>query len=383
MRLGFACSWWHPRKPTWSYTPIGLLDALHRQDGVEIASIDAQRPLAGKAALALAHRLTPKTAWQFGEANRRLQDRKTRRTAEILRCDAVLAMSVLEPGLAIPAFFYQDMGFLFALSQRGRGGASANLLALSRRRFEVLACRERERYAAAAGVFTMGTWFAQWLIEHAGLPPDKVHAVGGGLNAVSARRRVASPDGRHGRLLFVGRDFHRKGGDLAVNAVGKLVAGGEGHYRLTVVGPSDWPLAGEPPPWVSFLGSLPPSGVARLWADHDVFVLPSRFDAYGLALLEARAAGLPCVARREFAMPELVPEGRAGTLVSAEADAQEIAAAIHRVCTNTELFGLVAADADKVARQHSWDTVAGRIVDVTRRTVGLPAPPKLPKASCS
>jgi glycosyltransferase involved in cell wall biosynthesis len=119
---------------------------------------------------------------------------------------------------------------------------------------------------------------------------------------------------------------------------------------------------------------MTPSGVAELWADHDVFVLPSRFEAYGLALLEARAAGLPCIARREFAMPELVPEGRAGTLVPADGGVDEVADAIDAVSRDGDLFAQVAADADEVARENSWSAVAGRILDVTRRTVGVAAP---------
>lgn len=369
LRLGFACAWWQPREPTWSYIPERFLAALRAQEQVAITPIDTQRPLAGKAALALTHRLSSGNAWQHGLINRWLMDYKVHRIAARFPCDAVVAMGLVEPQLSVPTFFYQDMGFSLALAHSKRAGQPSQLQPLSLRRLRGLAVQEQRRYEAAAGVFTMGTWFAQWLIEHHGLSPDKVHPVGGGLNAAPVRRRARRDRHQFYRLLFVGRDFFRKGGDLVVAAVERLRAAGAGPYQLTVVGPATWPLKSEYPDWVDFRGSLPPAEVGKLWASHDMFVLPSRFEAYGLAFLEARAAGLPCVARDAYAMPELVPEGRAGTLVPKDGGVDDIAAAITRLSTNHAVFEAVEADADRVAQENSWDAVATRTLNVIKRVV--------------
>lgn len=369
LRLGYACAWWHPREHSWSYSAAGLLHALRQSEGVVVPLIDAQRPLLGKAVLAAGHKLFSDTGWKYGAANLWLTDRKIERAVARHRCQTVLAVGAVEPLLSVPTFRYQDVGVGFALAYADQQGGqdAAHMPWFSHSRLQALAARERGRHAACAGVFTMGQWYARWLIEQGGLPADKVHPVGGGMNAAPTRRRVPTGNAERRRLLFVGRDFCRKGGDLAVDAVGRLNAAGEGPYRLTVVGPASWPLEGEPPDWVDFRGSLAPAAVAALWAEHDVFVLPSWFEPYGLVFLEARAAGLPCVARRAFAMPELVPEGRAGALVPEQGGVEEVAESIRKVSHDDALFDMVAAEADQVAKESSWSAVAARILEVTRQ----------------
>jgi glycosyltransferase involved in cell wall biosynthesis len=66
---------------------------------------------------------------------------------------------------------------------------------------------------------------------------------------------------------------------------------------------------------VKFLGIR--RDVPRILAASDVFVMSSLWEGLGLVFLEAMAAGLPVVATRVSAIPEVVPHGRAGLLVPA------------------------------------------------------------------
>ncbi|MGI8721959.1 MAG: hypothetical protein ACR2JG_06995, partial [Geodermatophilaceae bacterium] len=188
LSLGFACSWWHPWEPTWSYTPAGLLRALSDRDHLTVTSIPAQRPLAGKAAMRLAYRYS-ETAWQHGRLNRWLTQRSILRDAVRSRTEVVLAMSMTEPVLPVPTFFYQDMGFSVVRAYNDRSGhRSSNLGPVSASRLQVLVDEESDRYRACTGVFTMSHWFARWLTEVVGVSPEKVHVVGGGLNALPVSR---------------------------------------------------------------------------------------------------------------------------------------------------------------------------------------------------
>lgn len=368
VRLGFACAWWEPREPTWSHIPAGLLHGLACQDGVVVTALDGQRPLAGKASLSLLHHASA-NAWQYGVANRWLTDRKISRRARKHSLDAVLAVGEAEPVLPNPTFYYQDMAYAVALSYiNERGPRQPNLPRLSERRLRALADQQGSRYRQCSGVFTMGRWLAEWLKLNGDIPATKVHAVGGGLNAYPIQRATREPHRPRCRLLFVGRDFFRKGGDVAVSAVGQLRTGGAGNFRLTIVGPPEWPLEGQPPDWVDFLGAMPPTDVSKLWARHDLFVLPSWFEPYGLVFLEARAAGLPCIGRRAFAMPELVPD-RAGALVEPEGGAEAVAAAIDGVSRDEAMFDAVESDADMVRRENSWSSVGSRVLSVVRETM--------------
>ena len=77
------------------------------------------------------------------------------------------------------------------------------------------------------------------------------------------------------------------------------------------------------------LGAVPPKRVIELYLASDVFVLPSRFEGYGMALAEAIAHGLPVVSTLAGAIPDTVPPG-AGILVPRD-DAAALARGFRRL----------------------------------------------------
>ncbi len=79
---------------------------------------------------------------------------------------------------------------------------------------------------------------------------------------------------------------------------------------------------------VEFLGELPSEdAVRREFFGADVFCLPSLQESFGLVFLEAMAAGLPIVAARAAAIPEVAPAGEVARLVAGE-DAGALADAL-------------------------------------------------------
>jgi glycosyltransferase involved in cell wall biosynthesis len=85
---------------------------------------------------------------------------------------------------------------------------------------------------------------------------------------------------------------------------------------------------------VRFLGAQSAAEVKTLLAESHFFVLPSKLEAFGIAALEARAAGLPVVAMKEGGVSEFVADGREGLL--AEDDAG-LADALLRLCRDVSL----------------------------------------------
>ena len=98
-------------------------------------------------------------------------------------------------------------------------------------------------------------------------------------------------------MLFLGRDFERKAGPLVVHAFVELRKAAP-ECTLTVAGPDVWPIPGAVPEGVEFRGRLSPGEAAAALSDHDLFVMPSWFEPFGIVFAEALSAGLPCVARR-------------------------------------------------------------------------------------
>jgi glycosyltransferase involved in cell wall biosynthesis len=227
---------------------------------------------------------------------------------------------------------------------------------------------ERRLYQQAAHVFTMGTPAANSVIHSYGVMPERVSVVGGGANfdelpAVAARRSSAPT------VLFVGRDFRRKGGDILFDAF-RSVRTQVPDARLVVAGTDQAPRE----PGVDVLGRVRDrDAVARLYAHATVFCLPSRFEPYGLVLLEAMAHGLPCVATRGDAFPEIVEDGRTGLLVP-HGEASALAGALVALLEDHERArALGAAGRRRVEETLNWDAVVGRMAPALEQVSGSKA----------
>jgi glycosyltransferase involved in cell wall biosynthesis len=126
--------------------------------------------------------------------------------------------------------------------------------------------------------------------------------------------RWRGDQGRRAQVLFVGGDFPRKGGLdlLAVWRAGGFAARAD----LTLV--TDWPIgASALPDGVRVIRGVASHSTewVDLWRSADLFVMPSRSEAFGVVFQEAAAAGLPVVATRINAVPEIVADGETGLLV--------------------------------------------------------------------
>jgi glycosyltransferase involved in cell wall biosynthesis len=280
----------------------------------------------------------------------------------------VVEIADVDTPLSVPNFPYQDMSIaLGAVSQqRPDGGAYVNLLPASPARIQALAERGARRLAQATGVFAMSQWMADDVIAR-GVPAQRVRVVHAGLSSMPDPIRDPN-EPMQGRLLFVGLDFLRKGGD-AVYAAARLLRERGHDIRLTIVGPAQWPLPESPPSWVEFLGPVPTSVLHTLWARHDVFLMPSRFEAYGIAIIEALAAGVPSIAYNAYAMPEFIKHGETGLLVDAVA-AEPLADAVLKILDDPAYLTRVAAARPEILDRHDWDRAAQRMVQFITEVLG-------------
>jgi glycosyltransferase involved in cell wall biosynthesis len=118
---------------------------------------------------------------------------------------------------------------------------------------------------------------------------------------------------------------------------------------------------------VSWMGSLDREAVAERLAAADLFVWPANNEAFGMALLEAQASGLPVVAGAAGGVEEIVVSGRTGLLVPA-GDAVAFAAAVRSLIVDRgrrSAFG--AAARRRVLRDHDLPVAARRLADVLGR----------------
>jgi glycosyltransferase involved in cell wall biosynthesis len=399
VRLGFACGWENPPQQTWSHTPWNLRAAL--ADRVELVDLGINFPLPVrvglKAACARRYRGRWVSMWRHSRPARWYGEAALARAAGRRPVDAVLQIQDLATFGSLPYLLYQDLSYDVLLERADAPGGLSHFPTLSRDAVLRLRDRQRSIYAGAAGVLAMSRWFADHLVEVSGVPADRVHVVHPGASALDPAGRLVGPAGAAGlgaagpggavgwgggpaaaagrrrsgprrRLLFVGRDFHTKAGEVVVAATALLRRDVDPAITVTVVGPSSWPLPGEIPPGVDFRGLLPVGVLARLYDEHDLFVLPSRFEGFGISFVEALAHGLPCVGRRAFAMPEIVTPGENGDLVDGD-DPADLAGRIAALLADDALYERVGAAAGDVVRHYSWGRAADDVLAIARTAI--------------
>ena len=205
----------------------------------------------------------------------------------------------------------------------------------------------------------MSKWLANNLVEYSGLPKEKVHWVGGGINLDISKIELHKKT--NNKILFVGRDFFRKGGDLVYKAF-KELRKELPEAELYIAGPSKWPLD-ECDENVIFLGDISYDKLSEYFNKCDIFCMPSRFEAYGLVFIEALVYGLPCIGRNEFEMKEFIKEGENGFLIDVD-DELILANKMKELLSNKEIKENVVNSREEYIKMYSWDTVADRIMKV-------------------
>jgi glycosyltransferase involved in cell wall biosynthesis len=224
--------------------------------------------------------------------------------------------------------------------------------------------REREVYRGARAIATFSENAARSLVRHYGVDPGRIHVVGAGAT-VFPEHAPRRDDGR--TILFIGKDFARKGGPILLDAFVRL-RHAFAKARLLIVGPRD------PPPSLPerafFLGPTPREELPALLTQATVFALPSLREPFGLAFLDAMACGVACVGTRHEAMPEIVVEGETGFLVPV-ADPVALSVALAKLLRDpTAARAMGARGRARVKSQFLWSHAAERLERALLTAVG-------------
>lgn len=176
------------------------------------------------------------------------------------------------------------------------------------------------------------------------------------------------------RILFVGTWIDHKGIYYLVEAFKKVLVSIP-EAQLTVAGTAlseDLVRRYFPPEAQNRLnvkcfvtrGEMP-----DLYAQHDVFVLPSLMEGMPLALLEAMASGMPVVTTESCGMVDVVEDSHTGLLVP-PGDAESLSQAIVRLCRDPDLRVRLGDAARTYMTRHTWSHTAGEHEQVYRLAMG-------------
>jgi glycosyltransferase involved in cell wall biosynthesis len=165
-------------------------------------------------------------------------------------------------------------------------------------------------------------------------------------------------------ILSVARQYPRKNTRLLIDAMPAIRAAIP-EVRLRVVGGGPMlPNLQEQAirlgvdESVEFVGEVnSDNAVRREFFLADVFCLPSLQEGFGIVFLEAMAAGLPIVAARAAAVPEVIPHGEVAMLVP-PGDSESLAGAVVRLLRDQGLAARFASAGKKRVRGYDWPEVA-------------------------
>jgi glycosyltransferase involved in cell wall biosynthesis len=188
------------------------------------------------------------------------------------------------------------------------------------------------------------------------------------------------------RLLCVARLIERKGQHHLIDAVRRLTQAGL-DVTLDLVGTGDAQAANQAlarelgvAERVRFRGYVPRERIADLYAEADVFVLPSFNEGMSVATLEAMAAGLPVVVTRTGGTAELVDEGVNGVTFD-WADVGTLTAELTGLAADRARLQRMGAASRARAGLFSWDAAAERYLDLFGRMQAMPNARPLPPSS--
>lgn len=221
---------------------------------------------------------------------------------------------------------------------------------------------ERDLYRNAELVFTRSSNVSNTLIDAYGCSPEQVETVGAGTNVEMPEESSADCEGVH--ILFVGVDWERKGGPDLLDAFGRLL---ESHpeARLSIVGCA--PEVSHPR--VEVVGRRSLDELPDYYASASIFCMPTRREPFGVVFVEAMHHGLPIVATRVGALPDLVVEQKTGLLVDV-GDVDGLTRALAALSADADLRRRMGSAARTRAREgYTWRSVARRMEMSIRRVL--------------
>jgi glycosyltransferase involved in cell wall biosynthesis len=222
----------------------------------------------------------------------------------------------------------------------------------------------------AAGQVTWCQWAKDSLINDYGIASANITVIPPGVDLAlwpqrPEPRALPRDPGQPIKLLFVGGDFKRKGGEVLLECFKRSF---QERCELHLVTQA----AIEPGPNLFVYHGVKPRSetLIRLFAEADVFVFPTLADCAPVAVTEALAASLPVIATRMGAIPESVQDGKTGLLVEA-GNKEQLQQAIAYLLDHPEqrqemgALGRRLIEADYDAAQN-----CRRLLDVLKAAIG-------------
>jgi phosphatidylinositol alpha-1,6-mannosyltransferase len=232
----------------------------------------------------------------------------------------------------------------------------------------------------ASGILANSEYTRIKFVQFAGIDPNRTHVVHPGLDPLfiekaitDERERINNND--YSILLTVGRLIDRKGQDMVIRALPKIINHvpklkyriiGEGPYRANLEKLAKELMVNE---YVEFIGPVQDSDLIREYKSCDLFVMPSResaedIEGFGIVYLEASACGKPIIGGKSGGVSDAVLDNQTGILVD-PTNIDEIANSVVNLLKNPLLAERLGKHGrERVLKKFTSNHMAIRILQI-------------------
>jgi len=239
------------------------------------------------------------------------------------------------------------------------------------------------RYFLAVSQLTKDIFLKEYPINpasvpviHPGIDPAAVTARGANADRKEIRRKYGLPPTAP-LIIFVSMNFDIKGLDPLLTGLGKLKhLHPDQPFHLVVVGKDNLPKYEEEAKragvsdHVTFTGVVSRVDLDDIYAAGDLYAMLSKFDTFGMVVLEAMAKGLPVVISGNVGAKDLVREGVNGFVIKNTQDAYGIARVLYHTLKEDVLTPMSAA-ARQTALEYTWEKSARQVADIYREIIDM------------
>jgi len=226
---------------------------------------------------------------------------------------------------------------------------------------------ERLHVRRADRVLATSTHSARCIVEDYGIPAERIRIVPEPIDLArwAALLGAPTPDSGKDSILCVAHLYPRKNVATLLEAFARTET--DAVLRIVGTGPEEGALrrrvsVGDLGGRVELLGHVPLESLAAEYRRARIFCLPSRQEGFGIVFLEAMAAGLPIVAARAAAVPEVVLDGECGMLVPPE-DVSALSDALRTLLSDAALRRRLGEGGLRRVRGYDAVKVAARFLD--------------------
>lgn len=223
-------------------------------------------------------------------------------------------------------------------------------------------------------------WAARAAIELHGIAKNKIHVVPFGPNMEidhdeqDVKSWVRQRKSNVIKLLFIGTDWFRKGGDIVLTTAKRLHEMG---YELEVTLVGSKPRDEELPAYVKhihFLSKNTPEGLSKikeLYRQSHFLFVPSRAEAFGIVFCEASAFGLPSLTTYVGGIGDVVKDGVNGMTFSLETRVDEVCSYITSTLNDADKYeALCLSSFNEYKTRLNWGTAGKQVEGIIRGYLG-------------